>query len=330
MADLPSQRVNPSKVAFSRVGIDFFGPFYVSVGRRTEKRYGVIFSCMVIRAIHLEIAHSLNTDSFLNSMRRFMCRRGCVEEVFCDNGTNLVRGQKELKLSIDQWNKQKIEEFFKQRNISWSFNPPSASHFGGHYERQIRSVRKILWSVLSEQNLRLNDENLYTIMCEAESVLNSRPLTPVSEDVTSFDALTPNHLLLFDAGVTLPPGVFTKSNSILDRKWRQVQYLVNLFWVRWRKEYLSLLYQRQKWTEVKKSLLPGDLVLVVDILLPRNQWCMGRVESVNKGKNGVVRSAYVRVAKHKYEKDRGTNCSLILRPITKLILLQSEENLNLQ
>ena len=324
MADLPSQRVNSSKVAFSSVGIDFFGPFYVSVGRRTEKRYGVVFSCMTTRAIHLEIAHSLNTDSFVNSLRRFICRRGNIEQVFCDNGSNLVRGQKELKLSIDEWNKQKLDDFFKQKNISWSFNPPSASHFGGHYERQIRSVRKILWSVLSEQKLRLNDENLYTIMCEAESVLNGRPLTPVSDDVTSFDALTPNHLLLFDAGVTLPPGIFTDAHSTLDRKWRQVQYLVNLFWVRWRKEYLNTLYERQKWTKAEKSLQPGDLVLVMDVLLPRNQWSMGRVETVKKDKRGFVRSAYVKVSKCKYDKGSDTSCSLILRPITKLILLQSE------
>ena len=192
----------------------------------------------------------------------------------------------ELKRSIGDWNNQKIDSYLKQHNIAWTFNPPSASHFGAHYERQIKSARKILWSILSEQKLRLNDENLYTVMCEVESVLNSRPLTPMSSDISDFDALTPNNLLLFDAGVTLPPGIFHKSDSLLNRKWRQVQYLVDLFWTRWRKEYLNILYERQKWTDVKKSLEPGDLVLVMDVLLPRNQWPMGRVESVNRDDKG--------------------------------------------
>ena len=324
MADLPKERVCAGKTAFTHIGVDFFGPFYVHVGRRTEKRYGVVFSCMTTRAIHLEIAHSLNTDSFINALRRFMCRRGNVQHISCDNGTNLVRGCKELRESLQEWNKVKIESFLQQRQISWSFHPPYASHFGGFYERQIRSVRKILWSILSEQRLSLTDESLYTVMCEVESVLNSRPLVPLSSDVTDFDALTPNHLLLFDGGVTLPPGLFHDCNSSLGRKWRQVQYLVDLFWVRWKREYLTTLLERQKWTKVRRSIETGDLVLVVDISLPRNLWPLGRVETVHRDQKGFVRSANVRVSKSKYSKNNDTSCNNIVRPITKLILLRQE------
>ena len=135
-----------------------------------------------------------------------------------------------------------------QKKISWKFNPPYSSHFGGFFEREIRTVRKILYSILTSQNIRLSDENLCTVMCEIESIMNNRPLTEITSDPSDSDALTPNHLLLLNAGITLPPGLFKKSDCYLSRRWRQVQYLADMFWSKWRREYLVLLNQRQKWT----------------------------------------------------------------------------------
>ena len=122
------------------------------------------------------------------------------------------------------------------------------------YEREIRSCRKVLSDLLNSQNIRLKDEDLQTLFCEVEAILNNRPLTELSSDPNSLKCLTPNNLLLLNAGVTLPPGLFRQKDSYSQRRWKQFQYLVDLFWSHWRREYLILLHQRQKWNEVNRSL----------------------------------------------------------------------------
>ena len=90
MADFPTDCVTPEKPPFIFVGVNCFGPFVVRRGRSLVKKYGVLFTCLSIRTIHLEVAHSLDTDSFINAMRRFIARRGQPEEVRSDNGGNFV------------------------------------------------------------------------------------------------------------------------------------------------------------------------------------------------------------------------------------------------
>lgn len=117
MADLPVDRLTPDQPPFTAVGVDYFGPFQVRRGRTYAKRYGVIFTCLAIRAVHIEVAFSLDTDSFLLALRRFISRRGQVKEICSDNGTNFTGGEKELRESISAWNQEKIHEELMQRNI---------------------------------------------------------------------------------------------------------------------------------------------------------------------------------------------------------------------
>ncbi|XP_069114846.1 uncharacterized protein [Argopecten irradians] len=141
MAGLPPDRVRPGQAPFTSVGIDCFGPFYVKRGRSQEKRYGCIFTCLAMRAVHIEKLHSLEADSFINALIRFMSRRGVPELIRSDNGTNFVGGEKELRTSIRQCTEHvNTKEYLLLRNIKWEFNPPAASHMGGVWERQIRSV----------------------------------------------------------------------------------------------------------------------------------------------------------------------------------------------
>ena len=127
-------------------GIDYFGPILVSRGRAKfrEKRYGVVFTCLASRALHLEVAHSLSTDSFIDALRRFFPRRGKVSHYYPDNGTNLVGGCRELREAIDHWNSDSLNIFMLLEKITWNFNPPSASHRGGVWERGIRIVRRAI------------------------------------------------------------------------------------------------------------------------------------------------------------------------------------------
>ena len=200
MANLPMDRITPDKLPFTYVTVDCFGPFFVHRGRNTAKRHGVLFTCLTVRAIHIEMVESLDTDLFLHSMHSFITRWGMPEEVRSDN---------ELQSAISEWNQEAITEFFLQQSMRWSFNPPAGSH-QGVWEHCIHTVRKVVNALLKEQVL--TDEGLTILMSEVESVINSRPLTKASDDPRDPEALMPNHLLLLWSGPTLPPGIFRKED----------------------------------------------------------------------------------------------------------------------
>ena len=131
MAELPKDRVTPSEPPFTYVGIDCFGPIDVKQGHSHVKRYGCLFTCLTVRAVHIEILHSLTADSMINALRRFISMRGCPKEIQSDNRTNFTGADKELRDAVRQWNHQRISNFCAQREIKWTFNPPDASHMGG-------------------------------------------------------------------------------------------------------------------------------------------------------------------------------------------------------
>ena len=127
-------------------------------------------------------------------------------------------------------------------------------------------------------------------MTEAENVTNSRPLTVESlSDSASPEPITPNHLLTLKSQVVLsPPGSFEQLDLYSRKRWRRVQYLANQFWIRWRREYLSLLHKRQKWNVPQRDSREGDIVLLLDDALPRNQWPLAQVTKVFPSKDGFV------------------------------------------
>ena len=120
MASLPADRVTPFEPPFSFVGVDCFGPLEVRRGRSTVKRYGVLFTCMTVRAIHIEIAYSLDTDSFLNALRQFIARRGEPKQIRSDNGGNFVKGEKDLEKQSDSGTRKKSMNFYFRRASSGS------------------------------------------------------------------------------------------------------------------------------------------------------------------------------------------------------------------
>ena len=123
MADLLDDRLIPDEPPFPYVGIDFFGPLYVKQGRSTVKHYGCLFSCLTVRATHIEVTETLETDSFINALHRFVHRRG-IPKMISDNETNLSGGEREIRKAINDWKQQKNEVFLHQKNIEWKFNPP--------------------------------------------------------------------------------------------------------------------------------------------------------------------------------------------------------------
>ena len=310
MGDLPKDRVTPNEAPFTRVGVDYFGPFLVKRARSELKRYGCIFTCLATRAIHIEVSHTLETDSFINALQRFIARRGQPVEIRSDNGTNFTGAQLELRRALEQWNQAHIDDFLQRREIQWIFNPPGASHMGGVWERQIRTVRSVLRGLLPLQVL--DEEALTTLMCIVEGIVNGRPITRISDDPKDLAPLTPNHLLLLRSGPTHPPGVFVKQD-LYRRRWRQVQYMADVFWKRWVSEYLPTLQVRQKWLCPKRNLKVGDLVLVKHDTTARLRWPLGLIVNTYPGSDGLVRSVQVK-----------TQSGLYDRPVDKICLLEGD------
>ena len=201
MADIPEERLVASTV-FANVGVDYFGPFTVKIGRRNEKLWCCLFTCLTVRAVHIEIVPKLDTDCCLNATMRLIARRGKPVKMISDNGTNFIGAEKELAEYIAAWNKVRIEEPLIQQGIRWKFNPPAAPHFGGVWERLVRSCKKAMYAVLG--NRSVTEDVLSTTMCLVEQTLNARPLTTVSSDAMDLEAITPNHFLLGNKNLCLP------------------------------------------------------------------------------------------------------------------------------
>uniref|UniRef100_A0A182XPK3 Integrase catalytic domain-containing protein n=1 Tax=Anopheles quadriannulatus TaxID=34691 RepID=A0A182XPK3_ANOQN len=308
MAPLPEQRLTPHVRPFSRVGIDYLGPIEVSVGRTKVKRYVAVFTCLVVRAIHLELVYDLSANACIMAIRRFVCRRGPPLEIFSDNGTNFVGASNELKKQLSEINNDCAETFTNTRT-AWQFNPPAAPHMGGVWERLVRSVKEAL--TVLQDGRKLTDEILKTVLAESENLINSRPLTYVPQSTSDNEALTPNHFLLgSSSGSQDQAKTPTELGDALRNSYHRTQFLTDEFWKRWQQEYFPTLNRRTKWFNESKPVAEGDLVYVADG--ERRTWIRGRIQEVFKGKDGRIRSATVQTA-------RG---STLKRPVHKLAVME--------
>ena len=130
--------------------------------------------------MHLEVASSLESDTFILALRRFIARRGPMREMRSDNGTNFVGAERELREAVQEMKHDQIRKKMQKESIDWIFNPPTASHIGGSWERQIRKTRKILAGLVRENGDRLDEETFRALLREVEAVINSRPY-PVTQ-----------------------------------------------------------------------------------------------------------------------------------------------------
>lgn len=307
MADLPAARLRLNKPAFWSTGVDCFGPYMVKIGRRREKRWGIVFKCLTSRCVHLDLMPSMDTDSFLLALRRFIPRRGKPYEILSDRGTNFRGGEKELREAFEALEPSLKEQLAKQC-ITFRFNPPLAPHFGGAWKREIKSVKALLQTILKDQ--AIPEEVLMTVLIEIEGILNSKPLGYASSDLADPDPITPNLLLMGRRDASLPQAVYGSSDLLGRRRWRHSQVLADHFWVQFTRKYLPGLQSRQKWRTATPNLAVGTVVMVIDTQLPRALWPVGRITRIIPSDDGKVRTAEVDIKGNLYT-----------RPVAKLIEL---------
>ena len=320
MSDLPADRLTVAP-PFTYVGLDAFGPWSV-VTRRTRggiansKRWAILFTCLTTRAIHIEVIEEMTSSSFINALRRFIGIRGPVKQFRSDRGSNFVGATKDLKVDTINAEDGCITNFLYNQGCSWIFNSPHSSHMGGVWERMIGVTRRILDSLMLEMKTKsLTHEVLTTFMSEVCAIVNSRPIVPICSDPASPFILTPATLLTQKVNQRdIPPLDDQDITNLYKAQWKQVQTLANVFWNRWRHEYLQTLQVRSKWSQSRPNVEIGDVVLVKDKDVHRSDWPMGIITNAIRSKDGKVRKVEVRI-----QRDKKSHS--YVRPITELVVL---------
>ena len=318
MAPLPADRLSQGR-PFSATGLDYAGPFPLlfSKGRgaKTTKGYVAIFICFVTKAVHIEVVSDLTSDTFIAAIYRFTARRGLCSVIFSNNGTTFRGADAELRRLFDSTSMFSKEVFAQlaTRGTEWKFIPPRTPHFGGLWEAAVRSFKYHLRRVIGAATLTF--EEFSTLAAKIEACLNSRPLCPISAEAHDPVALTPGHFLVGSPTLTFPEPLQDLTAKVtLNNRWRLVSQLRDSFWVRWRKEVLAQLQQRNKWLKLQPNLQRGDIVIITDELSPPATWPLAIVSETHPGKDGLVRVVTVR-----------TSTSTFVRPIVKLVRLSPDE-----
>jgi hypothetical protein len=260
---------------------------------------------MSIKAIHLEMVTELSTAAFLSAFDRFVARRGLPQDVYSDCGTNFVGAAKEIRVLFAD---PQFQERVTTRSVcNWHFNPPGAPHFGGLWEAAVKSMKSLLVRIMGSHNPTF--EELTTVLCRIEAVLNSRPLTPMTSSSQDLDYLTPGHFLIGQPLLAVPDRPVPEEQNVVNR-WTLLHQCHQAFWRRWSAEYLSSLQTRTKWCIDRPNIKVGDMVVIKDRQRPPLEWRLGRIVRVIPGEDGVVRVAHVH-----------TLSGEISRPVVKLVLL---------
>ncbi|XP_011883776.1 PREDICTED: uncharacterized protein LOC105570934 [Vollenhovia emeryi] len=316
MGQLPSARVTPAR-PFQNSGLDYAGPIALKTWRgraaRTYKGYLPIFICLATTAIHIEVVTDYTTAGFIAAYKRFTGRRGVCHTLQSDCGTNFLGADAELRRLFDSSPKElrELATLLANDGTEWKFNPPSAPHFGGIWEAAVKSTKFHLRRVLGETVLTY--EEMTTVIVQIEAVLNSRPLCPLSEDISDYSAITPGHFLIGESPAIIPePNLAAEPTSRLSR-WQLLRQKLDQFWTRWSTECLQRYQAISKWQHPSHEVKEGSLVLMIDERYPPGKWPLARVTKLHPGVDGLIRVVSLQTASSTYK-----------RPIAKVCILPVE------
>lgn len=296
MSALPLSRMAVYMASFSFIGIDYWGPQNVVIGRRHEKRWGVLITCLTTRAVYLELAYSLSTTSCIAALDSLVARRGMPLEIHSDNATCFVGAAKEFVGP------------FGQKPL-WRFLPPRCPSMGGAWERLVGVVKRSLEGMVIPRTP--TEERLRHALVKAERIVNSRPLFDIPVDPEEEECLTPNHFLLgSSSGVKPRMELVDFDPNAAVKQWDE---LVDAFWTRFIKEYLPTISARSVHTDKTRNLEVGDLVFVCDDDY-RLGWQRAEVKrTVPDKESGQVRQVVVQTADGKEMRRATSKLAVILR-----------------
>ena len=312
MASLPSSRLTIAH-PFRDSAVDLLGPFLVKSGKRGMKVWIVLFTCLRVRAVYLDLVKNINKEAFIEALQRFHSFNPGVKSLISDQGTNLTGAHNILSAMMKEW-EGGARDWMTPRGIEWHFIPPHAPHQGGVWERLVGVVKKVLQTLVHPE---MQFEKFRTLVILAAGIVNRRPLTRSSMDSSDTSALTPMHFIcpntvITPSSDTLPAAPF--AGSALRRSHDTLRPLVDSFWKQWRSQYVACLQRRSKWICRQRNLQPGDLVLMVEENHPRETWPLGLVKSVTVDDEGNCRNVLlINSVKREVERD-----------VRKVVLLERE------
>ncbi|XP_039285431.1 uncharacterized protein LOC120351623 [Nilaparvata lugens] len=299
MGDLPSSRVVPS-APFLKAAVDLAGPFTVKESIRpkalTYKAYFALFVCLATKACHIEVLTSLSSEEFINTLHRFVSRRGLPKEIFCDQGTNFKGAARRLKEIVEflrsSENQSDVCDAMSSKSIQFRFNIPHAPFMNGICESNIKNVKFHLFREVGNSVLTIVE--LSTLLVKIEAILNSRPLYALSSSPDDYEALSPGHFLVHRPLLAVPEIDVSDVNEHRLSRWEKVNRFTQRLWRRWESEYLHTLQQKNKWFESDTNLQVGQLVWIKENNSSPLSYPLGRVTQIISDAKGIVRSAHVK------------------------------------
>ena len=316
MGQLPIERLNPAP-AWSYTSVDLFGPFYIKgeTNKRTQSRgYGVIFDCLLSRAVHVDVATDYSTDSFLLVVRRFISMRGCPMKMWSDQGSQLRAANKEIKQIASGHDRKSMTQFGATHSFDWSFSTPEAPWQNGCAEILVKAVKKAI--ELSMGNQILTYSETQTVFFESANLVNERPIGRHPTSVEDGCYLSPNDLLLGRSTNKVPEGSFSTKTCPYTR-FRLVQQIVSAFWKRWTNDFFPSLIVQQKWHVASRPVKVGDIVILADKDLKRGKWKLAKVTAANTS----LRDGFVRNVEVQYKNPDSNSFTTVQRPVQKLVVL---------
>ncbi|XP_033111023.1 uncharacterized protein LOC117112078 [Anneissia japonica] len=312
MVELPAERMASFTPPFYYIACDYFGPYNVKIGRRkTAKHYGVIFTCLNTRAVHIEVVTDCSTMEFMQVLRRFFAIRGKPKMIPSDNGTQFIGAERQLREMIRGWTKRELTEFCAEQEVTWKFITPLAPHQNGCAETLVKSCKLALKKAVGEQ--KLTPFELHTCFQEIANLVNERPIGRIPNDPDDGKYVCPNDILLGRASSRVPQGPFRPSKNPRDRL-EFVQQIVDTFWKRWSRDVFPLLVPRRKWNVDKRNTKVDDVVILADPNAIRGKWNIGRISEVYPGPDGRVRNVRVKTSNGHFS-----------RPVNKIVVIYPVE-----
>lgn len=277
--------------------VDCCGPFYITQGRSTVKRWMLVITCLTTRAINIEILHTMSTDSVITALFNHFAIRGMATKIMSDQGTNFMGAINELQREINEWNKRKAEKGLETWKIEWEVSPAYAPHMNGSVERLIGCIKRAIKKtekILQEKLFKFNEEKFRMITCEIIGLLNNRPLcmVPIKGTVNKF--LTPNYFLMGRENCFSRP--LSKSSSTLQNNWQDLLEIQGILWNHWLEFYIPQHLKRQKWIRRVKNIEKGDIVLTADPTVT-NSWRLAVVIDAPLGSQDQTRKITLKLGK---------------------------------
>ena len=242
MPPLPGKRIREA-TPFSRTGLDYLGPLHIRTKDGTQKVWVCLFTCLVVRAVHLELILDMTTEEFLLALRRFISLRGRPVEITSDNALTFKSASTALELIWKNVTKhEEIQSYVSNVGIKWLFIVEMAPWMGGFYERLVGLVKRAMRKTIQRKLLTVIQ--LQTILKEVEATINARPLVYVGDDLESNITLTPQHFLSLNPYTGIPEiendqddpdySPYESSSGRLLQIWKKGQKLLSAFWQVWR------------------------------------------------------------------------------------------------